>query len=68
MQRRFDNLVDFGSDEISHKGVYKGFGYQYKNLRGHQKAKIVNLVTGICKVEAKVDCWLTFAEYLKLTR
>lgn len=44
------------------------FGHQYKEITGHQKAVLLKLPTGECKIQSKTDCWLTYKEYLKLTK
>lgn len=38
-----------------------------KKRYGCRKPVSVKLSTGECKVQAKVDCWVTFKEYLELT-
>ena len=43
------------------------FGTDYKELRGRRKGKVVRLATGSTTVKPKIDCWLTYAEYKKLT-
>ena len=49
------------------KDTYEGFGKAYKELRGKRKATYMRLSTGGARVKAKIDCWLTFEEYLELT-
>ncbi len=43
------------------------FGGAYKELRGRGRSRIRRLSTGVARVKAKTDCWLTFEEFQKLT-
>lgn len=43
------------------------YGWQHKQVRGPHRAKLLRLSTGMAKVKAKTDCWLTFEEFQQLT-
>ena len=49
------------------KDPHSIYGWQYKQLRGPHRAKLLRLSTGRARVKAKTDCWLTFEEFLQLT-
>lgn len=40
---------------------------RYRRLR-HKKPVNMKLPTGDCKIEAKIDCWLNFKDYLKIKK
>ena len=49
-------------------GDSKGFyGWQYKQIRGSKGSRTTRLSTGVAKVKAKTDCWLTYKQFQKLT-
>ncbi len=43
------------------------YGWQYKELRGSRGARRVKLSTGIVRVKAKTDCWLTYKQFQQIT-
>ncbi len=49
------------------KDAFEGFGRAYKEIRGKRKATYMRLPTGAARVNTKIDCWLTYEEYMKLT-
>ncbi len=49
------------------RDAFEGFGRAYKEIRGKRKATYMRLPTGAARVNAKIDSWLTYEEYLKLT-
>lgn len=44
------------------------YGWQYQQLRGPTKPKLTKLSTGIMRIKPKIDSWMTFAEFDKLTK
>lgn len=44
------------------------YGWQYQQLRGPTKSKLLKLSTGMARIRAKTDTWMTFPEFEELTR
>ena len=63
----FEPLVKEGKDD-DEDDLHSTYGWQYKILRGSRGGKRTKLSTGMAKVEAKTDCWLTYPEFQKLTK
>ena len=44
------------------------YGWQYKEIRGGKRPKTMRLSTGVAQVKAKTDCWMTYEEFIALTK
>ena len=44
------------------------YGWQYKEIRGGKKPKLMRLSTGEAQVKAKTDSWMTYEEFMELTK
>lgn len=53
--------------EESNTDLTSIYGWQYKHLRGNRGSKLTKLSTGVARVKAKTDCWMTFRQFQKLT-
>lgn len=49
-------------------GMDYSYGWQYQQVRGPFKSKLMRLSTGTARVKAKTDSWLTYNEFEEITR
>ena len=54
-------------EKTKRKNLREDFGGAYKEMRIGGKSKYVRLPTGLARVKAKTDCWMTFDEFQRLT-
>ena len=58
-------------EEEEERDPTEEYGWQYRKFKkfngARRKAKLMKLSTGHERIKCKVDCWMTFDEYQRLT-